>query len=772
MAPGLLLSPSHSSLEPYPHPAPTDLHPSSEQLFQTTLSATPYDFLTPAPSLYAAALLQSKQYLDALATSVSTAQEQRLNAARKRKRKRGTQDDRDLKDVLRLKQVHTEGFDVNQIWQQARRVLEASQVEFERVLPLITKNANASQNGSKASHRESDGVPPVKTVHFDEEGFEVGSGEEDEGEELSGIEDDLLDDGDLDESGLEAEELDDIEDAELEEDLDDIEVAEEDILGSDADADRGESEVFVPDKNGLNDGFFSIDDFNKQSEFLEQQDERGDPDNAASDEEDIDWNTNPADLAASEGRDRYLDEDDDNEDGPTFGNADLNAPFSDDDAEDQGLDGEDDPMDGDASGLMNTNEILYKDFYEPPPRALTKTARRRALPKTQPPPSAQPSEADLQRTISAVRRDLFEDDFSEQGEGGSGSDDLDLSDPDSKALPPNTKGLSSHQRRQAALTAQIRKLEAANIAKREWQLAGEARAQERPVNSLLEEDLDFERVGKPVGVVTAEVSEDIEALIKRRILAREFDEIIRRRPGSLTDLRQSADQENKRRGRYELSDAKDVRGLGEVYEEEHLQNTEGSGFVDAKDKKLKAQHEEIESLWRDVSAKLDALASFNFRPKPAEVSIKVVSDAPRVTMEDARPAGVVGVAGAEENMLAPQEIYKISEGSREKGEVVVGAGDVRAKEEETREQKVRRRRREKERLKKSGAIGGKKVVVGKDGKVQQSKGEKRREEKDDVLKELKRGGVKVIGKKGEIRDVEGEAVKSGKAAGTAGGFKL
>merc|ERR1712187_257400 len=87
-------------------------------------------------------------------------------------------------------------------------------------------------------------------------------------------------------------------------------------------------------------------------------------------------------------------------------------------------------------------------------------------------------------------------------------------------------------KQRAHIADEIRRLEAANVAKKEWMLSGEARAAERPMNSLIEEDLEFERIGKPVPVVTTEVSESIEDLVKRRILAKEFDEIIRRRPGT------------------------------------------------------------------------------------------------------------------------------------------------------------------------------------------------------------------------------------------------
>ena len=109
------------------------------------------------------------------------------------------------------------------------------------------------------------------------------------------------------------------------------------------------------------------------------------------------------------------------------------------------------------------------------------------------------------------------------------------------------------------------------------------------MNSLLEEDLDFERAGKPVPVITAEVSESIEELIKRRILAHDFQDIIRRRPDGL------ATGKDGRRGKldFELDDSKSKKGLAEEYEEEHLRRTDPN-FVDVKDEKLEKEQKEIE----------------------------------------------------------------------------------------------------------------------------------------------------------------------------------
>lgn len=47
---------------------------------------------------------------------------------------------------------------------------------------------------------------------------------------------------------------------------------------------------------------------------------------------------------------------------------------------------------------------------------------------------------------------------------------------------------------------------------------GEATSKKRPHNSLLEEDLDFEQVQRPVTAVTAERVASLEELIKMRVL--------------------------------------------------------------------------------------------------------------------------------------------------------------------------------------------------------------------------------------------------------------
>jgi U3 small nucleolar RNA-associated protein MPP10 len=78
--------------------------------------------------------------------------------------------------------------------------------------------------------------------------------------------------------------------------------------------------------------------------------------------------------------------------------------------------------------------------------------------------------------------------------------------------------MSSHEKRQLALREQIKALEQENVGPKDWTLLGEATARARPENSLLEEDLEFEHVGKVVPVITEERVASLEEIIKRRIL--------------------------------------------------------------------------------------------------------------------------------------------------------------------------------------------------------------------------------------------------------------
>jgi U3 small nucleolar RNA-associated protein MPP10 len=724
------------SLLPFQNPSKTT---SMADLLAALAPENRHKFIQPSAALPVASLAFAKEILDGFAGHLCDEQVARQRETRKKRKRGETNAEGRDGEVLKIRRVYTEGFEVEQVWEQARRVIDALRRDAERALEEI---GGVEQREEAEGDRDGE----VELVKFDKDGMKVGLEDDSLGdvegfdEEVSGEEEE--EEGEYMEGGT---------GANVEEPLNGLEG--DDDYEDEEDVDKEIPEVFVEDQNGLNDGFFSIDEFNKQTEFLEQQDAAAEPyTGEASDEEEIDWDADPMTMAAkpvsSSRRAAAMDVDDEDGDldddgeGPTFGNVDLNAPEG---------DSNDDMEEGFDTAGDNTNDVLYKDFFEPPPRKASKGERqtnyRQRQARNPKATLVEDDEAGIERAIADVRRDLFED-LSDQEDSADALSNADRSYPKPQ--------MSAHERRQSKLAEEIRRLEAASVAKREWTLSGEARAVDRPLNSLLEEDLDFERTGKPVPVITAEVSESIEELIKRRILAQEFDEVIRRRPDALST------SANTRRGAFELDDSKPQQSLAEMYEEEHVKANNPDTYMSKADEKSRKEEKEIEQLWKEVGAKLDALSSWHYKPKPAAPSLTVVGDVATISMEDAQPTTASGVSGGE-SMLAPQEIYRAGKEKEtvEKGEVVPKSGAPVARQEMTREEKLRRRRREKERIKKRGGL-----------EANIRPGGKKAKEKEETVGDLRKGGVKIIGRRGDIKDVDGNKLQAAAVLNGAGGFKL
>lgn len=693
-----------------------------------------HTFLQPAPDVSTASLHWAKYAVDAFAGQVGDEQAARWARDKKKRKREGGGSGG---DVLKIRKLHVEGFETAQVWQQARRIIQSTLKASRELLEELEEDGELLKEGEEES---LDG--DVKRVRFEEDGSEIGSSDPEDEEVVSASgEEDFQDaESGQDEEGFSGdEEGDDMEDLGDEDDFED---------GEDEDDDLNEpTETYAEDPNGLNDGFFSIDDFNKQTQYFEDQDYKADPNtDLASDDEEVDWHGDPFAEPKGKSKGTKAKDDDEEEDavsnseedeeedaGPTFGDMDLDAPEGASDDEGNLADG----LEGDMGMDLTADDIFYKDFFAPPPKKGNRgDNERKWKARKQEKPDAQT----LERAMADVRRDLF-DDVSDASDDEDALSDVSAGDPKSRR--------SAHERRQAKLSEEIRKMESELVAKRAWTLSGEASASMRPQNSLLEHDLDFEHAGKPIPVITEETSEEIEDLVKRRIIAGEFDEIVKRRP----DANVPADV---RRGMIELDDSKGKQSLAEIYEEEHVKNSNPDAYVSAKDEKLHKEEKEIDNMWKDLSARLDALSSWHYKPKPAAPSLTVVSDVATVAMEDAQPTTAQGVSGGD-NMLAPQEVYKAGQDTADKGEVVAKSGLPVARQEMTREDKLRRRRREKEKIRKAGG--------------ETTKHSKKTMEKKETLAELKKGGVKVINKKGEVLDMEGKKPRSVKAM-TSNNFKL
>lgn len=308
----------------------------------------------------------------------------------------------------------------------------------------------------------------------------------------------------------------------------------------------------------------------------------------------------------------------------------------------------------------------------------------------------------------------------------------------SLALNASPSGLSTYEKRQASLQAEIATLEAENVAPKSWTLMGEATSKSRPQNALLEEDLDFERIMKSVPVITEETVQGLEDRIKARIQENRFDDVVRRRPVDDKPFLPSRF--------FELQDTKSKQSLAEIYEDEYTQAKTGTADADDRDGKLAKEHEEISHLWENISSKLDALCNAHFTPKAVsarlssliygvidpslqpKASISTIANVSAASLESALPT-----TKATSTMLAPQEVFTPS------------SSDLRAHSELTPAQKRAHHNKEKKAKRKQRDALEKSVdKFAKSGKRSSVK-----KQKEEALKSVVKNGkgVTVIGKK-------------------------
>lgn len=314
-------------------------------------------------------------------------------------------------------------------------------------------------------------------------------------------------------------------------------------------------------------------------------------------------------------------------------------------------------------------------------------------------------EADYDAALDSAKLDLFAED-----NGNAESDQEDVRDK-----------LSTYERQQIEIQNQIEQLETDAVAKKKWALRGEVGAQDRPADSLLTEEVEFDRTAKPVPVITSEVTESLEQLIRRRIQEFNFDDLQRR---ALNDLNL-----RKVRPRFELSDQKSSKSLAEIYEDDYKDIPQDAAVSE----ELKKSHDEITDLFSDLCYKLDALSSAHFIPKPAQKSLEIRVDTAAISMEDAQPLSMSSASA-----LAPQEIYKVGK-SDNANEIRLQNGLAMSRDELTREDKNRLRRAAKRKRSKNSVPAASK-----------------KSKKHSVIDTLaKNKNVTVINQKGEKHDVRG-----------------
>eukprot|EP00698_Gefionella_okellyi_P016241 TRINITY_DN4643_c0_g1_i1.p1 TRINITY_DN4643_c0_g1~~TRINITY_DN4643_c0_g1_i1.p1 ORF type:complete len:612 (+),score=163.21 TRINITY_DN4643_c0_g1_i1:68-1903(+) len=222
---------------------------------------------------------------------------------------------------------------------------------------------------------------------------------------------------------------------------------------------------------------------------------------------------------------------------------------------------------------------------------------------------------------------LDEDGTDEDGDAGDDANEI-------------TSGVkTAYEQEQDKIRKRIQQYEDAALGKKDWQMSGEVTSKQRPKDSLLETEVEWENANRPRPVITQEISSTLEELIKSRIKDGEFDDVQRK---------QEDVPDAKKRVVTVLDDQKSQKGLADIYEAEYMQTIVGPGV----EKTVNKQHDEINAVFKKLCFYLDSLSNFHFTPKPAVTEIQVRANVPSLSVEE----GSLAVSHAD--LLAPREVYK------------------------------------------------------------------------------------------------------------------
>lgn len=534
-----------------------------------------------------------------------------------------------------LDEITVDGLDANQVWWQVKLVLDSIDGDLIQGIQELKDVVTPSHNLSDGSTLNSS------------------SGEESELEEAESVfkEKQMLS---ADVSEIEEQSNDSLSENDEEPSMDDektsAEAAREEFAEEKRISSGQDERHSSPDPYGINDKFFDLEKFNRDTLAAEDSNEASE----GSEDEDIDY---------------------------------FQDMPSDDEEEEA---------------------IYYEDFFDKP----TKEPVKKHSDVKDSKEDEELDEKEHDSAMDKVKLDLFADEEDEPNAEGVGE--------------ASDKNLSSFEKQQIEIRKQIEQLENEAVAEKKWSLKGEVKAKDRPEDALLTEELEFDRTAKPVPVITSEVTESLEDMIRRRIQDSNFDDLQRR---TLLDITRKS-----QRPQFELSDVKSSKSLAEIYEDDYTRAEDESALSE----ELQKAHSEISELYANLVYKLDVLSSVHFVPKPASTSLEIRVETPTISMEDAQPLYMSNASS-----LAPQEIYNVGKAEKD-GEIRLKNGVAMSKEELTREDKNRLRRALKRKRSKANLPNVNK-----------------RSKRNDVVDTLSKAkNITVINQKGEKKDVSGKTKKS------------
>lgn len=344
-----------------------------------------------------------------------------------------------------------------------------------------------------------------------------------------------------------------------------------------------------------------------------------------------------------------------------------------------------DDEDDDEEDEEASDQLMYEDFFDPPKKGKQMDIDEDGEDGDEDDEEEEEEEDQNEDDEDFDTRDVDESDLAAMGDGQGllGVASSDEEEDGEGALPKSTYDVVNEKLRSLATDglgsddendpgksdferAQIRLRRKISTAEREllmpaatkWQLAGETAGALRPENSLLEEHLEFDTTAKPPPTLTEAFTRSLEDLIRQRIKDKVFDDVERKAKPSEVPF--------EFRRRIMLDSEKSKVGLAEVYEQEYIKQQEKAKeangadpnavrpgqFVSAGEVEETETRREVRRLMSNLFRKLDALSAFHYTPRPPEPEVKIISNMPAVTAEEATPLTV-----SDMNLLAPEEAF-------------------------------------------------------------------------------------------------------------------
>lgn len=189
---------------------------------------------------------------------------------------------------------------------------------------------------------------------------------------------------------------------------------------------------------------------------------------------------------------------------------------------------------------------------------------------------------------------------------------------------------STFEKFQQKMNRQIEELEEENVSEKPWTMTGEVSSKERPINSLLEEVIEFDVLTRPAPIITEQVTNDLEQRIQKRI----YEELWNDPQKPTIDIKSTKTLP-------ELSGEKSKKSLSQIYEDEYHSPVTKNNDTNT-----------VKELWIKLSRQLEVLSHFYYVPKAEKISKTHDDNTPALMLEEAIPMFV-----SDSQILAPEQVY-------------------------------------------------------------------------------------------------------------------